>query len=61
MVFVDIEDDGFRQELQHIINKYSQETESGTPDFILAEYMFNCLKAYEKATVNRDKWYSPTL
>ena len=45
----------FRKELEVIINKYSMENGSNTPDFILADYLFSCLIAYNKAVVKRDK------
>lgn len=46
----------FKKELEALINSYSKENESNTPDFILAEYMINCLHAFEKATNERTKW-----
>jgi len=30
-----------------------------TPDFILAEFMTDCLRAFNRATVKRNKWYEP--
>ena len=39
----------FRKELENLINKYSLESASDTPDFILAQYMFDCLQAFNKA------------
>jgi len=30
------------------------DTDSDTPDYILAEYMVSCLKAFNKATQERD-------
>lgn len=47
----------FEQDLVHIINKHSKESGSNTPDYILAEYMGNCLKAFHHATRLRDNWY----
>lgn len=47
----------FRRELCSVINKHSQENGSDTPDFILANYLTDCLAAFDKATVRRDKWY----
>ena len=47
----------FQEELTHLINTHSMENRSGTPDFILAEYMFSCLHAYEKAKVDTDRWH----
>ena len=48
----------FRTELATLINTHSMENASDTPDFILAEYMAECLKAFDKAIVQRDKWYA---
>lgn len=48
----------FEQELRDIINSNSLENESNTADFILAEYMVDCLDAFTCATKKRDKWYS---
>lgn len=47
----------FRRELMNVINKHSKENGSNTPDFILAEYLTDCLKAFDKATKYRDNWY----
>lgn len=48
----------FEKELQTLINKYNLENKSDTPDFILAEYLKNCLEAYNKAVQARDKWFN---
>lgn len=47
----------FLEELQHLINKHCRENESDTPDFILAEYLAECLSVYAKCILKRDKWY----
>ena len=47
----------FEKELAAVINKYSKENESDTPDFILAEYLKNCLRAFSVATQKRNKWF----
>jgi len=47
----------FLGELEQLINKYSQENQSNTPDFILAGYLEDCLKAYNMAVQAREKWY----
>lgn len=47
----------FRDELEQIINKHSVENGSNTPDFILADYMHDCLKAFDNATKRRDLWH----
>lgn len=47
----------FEQKLKSLINRYSMENQSGTPDFILAEYLSHCLKAFTLATRAREHWY----
>lgn len=44
----------FVKELTRLINKCSLENTSDTPDFILAEYLKDCLVAFDK-THNRIK------
>ena len=51
-------DSDFIKDLESLINKYSQEAGSDTPDFILASYLYNCLKAFNSALVERTRWYS---
>lgn len=46
-----------RKEIEQAINKNSLENESDTPDFILAEYLTDCLHAFDKAVNRREKWY----
>ena len=50
---------GFEKELSNLINCYSKENMSDTPDFILAEYMHNCLIAFSTAVERRTIWYDP--
>jgi hypothetical protein len=47
----------FKDELRSLINQHSLENGSDTPDYILAEYLSNCLAAFEVATVERESWY----
>lgn len=47
----------FEKELEDLINRHSKENESNTPDFILAQYMSNCLKNFNIATQQRETWY----
>lgn len=44
-------------EIQHAINRASAENGSNTPDFILAEYLTDCLAAYERTLAAREKWH----
>lgn len=46
----------FEQELSALINRHSQENASGTPDFILAQYLVDCLAAFATAARRRDAW-----
>ena len=46
-----------QKDLSTLLNKYSRETVSNTPDFILANFLLDCLTAWEKATSKRDKWW----
>lgn len=48
----------FEQKLQSLINTYSIENQSNTPDFILVQYIRNCLDAFASATRQRDTWFS---
>jgi hypothetical protein len=47
----------FREELISLINRYSKENGSNTPDYILARFLDGCLKAFDLATLERDRWY----
>ena len=49
--------DQFRKELEGLINRYSMENGSDTPDFILAGYMAGCLDAFDTALKLREVWY----
>jgi hypothetical protein len=51
----------FQRELTSVINRYSRENGSNTPDFILAKYMDQCLKAFNKASRAREKWFGRSL
>ena len=57
--------DNFERELTALLNRYSQENASNTPDFILAQYLVACVAAWNTATQQRETWYGrdplPTL
>lgn len=40
-------DEAIKRDFRDIINKHSRENLSNTPDFLLAEFLLNCLKNYE--------------
>lgn len=39
----------FRSTLESLINSYSMENGSDTPDYVLAEYLCDCLAAFDRA------------
>ena len=45
------------REIASVLNKYSAENESNTPDFILAEYLMACLTAFNTASNSRQAFY----
>lgn len=47
----------FQTELESLINRYSLENNSNTPDFILASYINACLAAFNEAVNQRSDWY----
>lgn len=47
----------FVSELASLLNRHSKENGSGTPDFILAEYLFGCLTHFNAAVNRREAWY----
>ncbi len=47
----------FRKQLEDLLNCGSMENRSDTPDFILAQYMTDCLEAYDRAVNRREIWY----
>lgn len=49
----------FEKELVDLLNKYSMESGSHTPDFILATYLVDCLKTFDKCMTRRTSWYTP--
>lgn len=48
-----------REDIENAINRNSAENGSNTPDFILAEYLTDCLAAFDKAVLRRAEWYMP--
>lgn len=50
-------DEEFIRELTSLLNKYSKENLSKTPDFILAKYLIGCLRTFNYVVNDREKWY----
>lgn len=53
----DKKQDEFKRDLTQLLNKHSLENLGNTPDFILAEYIIECLKNYSFTVTRRDNWY----
>ena len=51
----------FEKGLEELINSHSMENDSNTPDFILAEYLQECLDSFNNTTNKRDKWNGAKL
>jgi hypothetical protein len=50
-------EDKAKKELAEVINRNSLENLSNTPDWVLADYLFECLCSFSSATRQRDNWY----
>lgn len=48
----------FQKRLEALINEYSLENGSDTPDYILAQYLCACLSNYNHTLYARDVWYN---
>jgi hypothetical protein len=49
--------EGLRHDIERAINANSAEAGSNTPDFILAEYLVDCIAAFDKSSTRREQWY----
>lgn len=45
------------EDIRDAINRHSAENASNTPDFILAEYLEQCLAAFDTAVQRRTEWH----
>lgn len=46
----------FESELESLLNRYSKDARTNTPDCVLANYISACLTAYADAVDKRDRW-----
>lgn len=51
----------FQADLEKLINQHSMENLTNTPDFILAEYMVESLRALTQHQRARDAWHSSEM
>jgi hypothetical protein len=47
----------FEEEFRKLVNSYSMESASNTPDFILSRYLIACMDNFNHAVRTRDEWY----
>lgn len=47
----------FRAELESLINRYSKENGSNTPDFVLAHFLCTQLSLFDQAVCEREKFH----
>lgn len=45
------------KKLAALLNEYDAEHGSDSPDYVLAMMMMDCMKAWNRATIARDKYY----
>lgn len=45
------------KELTTLLNKHCVENDSNTPDFILAQYLMECLILFNRTIMKRSQWY----
>jgi len=51
----------FEKELESLLNKYSKDSSSATPDFILADYLVRCLDNFKDTTKQREQWFGVNI
>lgn len=53
------QDPEFRRELSELLNKHCKENGSNTPDFILADYLADCLDVFDRIEQRRNAHSAP--
>ena len=48
----------FEDRLTSLLNEFSRENDSNTPDFILARFLLTCLDAWNAGIKRRAEWYN---
>lgn len=51
-------EESFDNGLEKLINKYSMENGSDTPDYMLADYLCDCLDNFNRTVRARTNWYA---
>lgn len=47
----------FQEQLRALLNRHSKESESNTPDWVLAEYLIKCLDGFNEAIKDRELYF----
>lgn len=47
----------FRRDLATLLNRHSKENGSNSPDWILADYLADCLEIFDRGVRARERWY----
>lgn len=47
----------FHRDLSSLLNRYSRENNSNTPDYILSNYLIGCLNVFERTINSREEYY----
>lgn len=45
-------------ELGGVVNRNCIDNDLGTPDYVIAQYLYDCLKAYADAKEENQRWHS---
>lgn len=51
----------FEKDLEQLINRYSMESGSNTPDFLLTSFLKRCLENWNQTVKERDQWFGGSL
>lgn len=51
----------FEQELCALLNRYGKDTETETPDYILAQFLTACIKGLAVTNAERDAWFNDRM
>ena len=54
---IEIKGTDFSRDLESLINRYSKENESNTPDFLLANFMIGCMASFNNTVNAREAWH----
>lgn len=52
-----MENTNLEEEMANVLNRFCAENESNTPDWILAQFLLNCLSAWNRGVQQRETLY----